>query len=90
MVLANAAAKTRGSSGRMVPAIHCIIVDTITDIPVFITTMAMRTYVNNTYISFDIAIKFLVFVRAVVWVPYSIRHENNQDQSRHNKASDMS
>ncbi|CAF1553548.1 unnamed protein product, partial [Adineta ricciae] len=59
----------------MIPAIHCIIIDVITDIPMFLITMIKRTYVNNIYICFDIAVKFIVFARCVVWIPYHLYHD---------------
>jgi hypothetical protein len=69
------------SWAKMAPAIHCIVVDIITDIPMFIITMAKRTYVNNIYICLDIAVKFIVFTRSVIWIPYLLHHEG-QDMER--------
>jgi hypothetical protein len=69
------------SSMRMVPAIHCIIVDVFTDIPMFITTM-----INRTYITFDIVIKFIVFIRSVIWVPYLLHREGkHEDDGRRSR-----
>ena len=59
----------------IVPPYHGMIVDIITDIPMFITTVAKRAYIGNIYICFDIAVKFIVFIRGVIWVPYQVNHE---------------
>jgi len=66
-------------SNKLIPAIHCIVIDVITDIPMFLITMVKRTYVNNIYISFDVAIKFIVFVRSVIWIPCHLRHDQRAE-----------
>ncbi|CAF1050132.1 unnamed protein product [Adineta steineri] len=68
-------------NNKMIPPCHAMIVDIITDIPMFITTMVTRAYVQNIYICFDIAIKFIVFARGVIWVPYKVYHDDKPQQN---------
>ena len=48
---------------------HIAITDVLTDIPMTITTLVGRTYIGNVYFLFDIIVKFVLFARAVVWLP---------------------
>ncbi|CAF1216059.1 unnamed protein product [Adineta steineri] len=68
----------------MIPPVHGMIVDIITDIPMFIITMAARAYVHNVYICIDIAVKFIVFIRGVIWVPVQVYHERPERTSYDN------
>eukprot|EP01084_Bolivina_argentea_P192058 329773_1 len=52
--------------------IHVVILDTITDIPMIITSLVGRTYVGNIYIIFDIVFKILIFARSVCWVSIKV------------------
>eukprot|EP01084_Bolivina_argentea_P107900 192869_1 len=53
-------------------AAHIIIIDVLSDIPFFITSLLGRTYVGNAFIAFDMAFKMAVFVRGVIWAPCKI------------------
>ncbi|UJR19167.1 hypothetical protein I4U23_022297 [Adineta vaga] len=74
----------RSKSNKLLPAIHCIIIDVITDIPMFLITIVKRTYVNNIYICFGIVIKFIVFVRSVIWIPCHLLHDQSAKYNRPN------
>ena len=57
------------SGSHVVIAYHIMAVDFFTDLPILIITLSGRTYVNNAYISFDIAVKIILFLRGCIWTP---------------------
>lgn len=60
---------------RVFIAWHIVIVDLLTDLPMMIITLAGRTYVGNIYIACDIAVKIILFIRGLVWVPIVVFRE---------------
>merc|ERR1712154_385041 len=55
-------------------SVHPFSVDLITDIPMMITTLVARTYVGSVYISIDIAVKIVLFARAL-WISIAVRSD---------------
>lgn len=49
---------------------HVMIVDIVTDVPMFLITVIGRTYYHATYIGVDFVLKIVVFMRGVVYVPF--------------------
>eukprot|EP01084_Bolivina_argentea_P022608 42019_1 len=50
-------------------ALHLLIIDIITDVPMLIITLTQQTYVNNTYITVDLVVKSIVLLRGLVYIP---------------------
>ena len=58
--------------------IHELVTDILTDIPFFVVSLVGQTYINNVWITLDMVLKGVVFVRAMIWIPSQIA--NNIDQ----------
>jgi len=57
---------------------HEVVTDTLSDIPFFVVTLVGRTYIGNVWITLDMVLKGVVFVRGVIWIPSQIADDIDQ------------
>eukprot|EP01084_Bolivina_argentea_P029917 55507_1 len=55
--------------------IHTMILDFATDLPFTIVTLAGKTYVGNLFITIDIVVNIITFIRGIIWIPIKFKHE---------------
>eukprot|EP01083_Nonionella_stella_P041676 112895_1 len=53
--------------------IHTMSLDFITDLPFTVVTLAGSTYVDNLFITIDVVINIITFIRGMVWVPVEFK-----------------
>lgn len=53
--------------------IHTMFLDVITDLPFTIITLAGKTYVGNFFITVDVVVNIVTFIRGIIWVPIKFK-----------------
>eukprot|EP01084_Bolivina_argentea_P093478 168122_1 len=53
--------------------IHTMLLDFITDLPFTVVTLAGKTYVGNFFITIDVVINIVTFIRGIIWVPVKFK-----------------